>query len=87
MSVLILFMDGSIAVSESITSSIAYAFGHNERSEITPPVIASLPKVRRNKIIRVRQQLANGTYDLDERLDAVLERILMDITLAQRRFP
>jgi hypothetical protein len=39
-----------------------------------------IAKVRREKIIRVRQQLACGTYDLDERLDAVLERILMDIT-------
>jgi hypothetical protein len=43
-------------------------------------MIASLPKVRRKKIIRVRQQLARGTYDLDERLDAVLDRILMDVT-------
>jgi len=78
MSVLTLFTDGSIAISESITSSIAYAFG-NKRPEITTPMIASLPKVRRNKVLRLRQQLANGTYDLDERLDAVLERILMDI--------
>ena len=79
MSVLTLFTDGSIAVSESITISIADAFG-NKRPEITPRMIASLPKVRRNKILRVRQQLTRGTYDLDERLDAVLERILMDIT-------
>ncbi|MGD1042660.1 MAG: hypothetical protein ABR913_06300 [Sedimentisphaerales bacterium] len=79
MSVLTLCTDGSTAVGESITSSIAYAFG-NKRPGITPPMIASLPKVRRKKIIRVRQQLARGTYDLDERLDAVLERILMDIT-------
>jgi hypothetical protein len=79
MSVLTLFTDGSIAVGESITSSIAYAFG-NKLPEITPPIIASLPKVRRKKIIRLRQQLAHGTYDLDERLDAVLDRILMDVT-------
>jgi hypothetical protein len=79
MSVLTLFADGSIAVGESITSSIAYAFG-NKRTEITPPIIASLPKVRRKKILRLRQQLALGTYDLDERLDAVLDRILIDIT-------
>ena len=78
MSVLTLFTNGSIAVSESITISIADAFG-NKRPEITPPMIASLPKVRRKMISRVRQQLANGTYDLDERLDAALERILKDI--------
>jgi anti-sigma28 factor (negative regulator of flagellin synthesis) len=42
-------------------------------------MIASLSKVRRKKIIRLRQQLANGTYDLNERLDAVLECLLADI--------
>jgi hypothetical protein len=80
MSFLTLCTDGSIAVGESITGSIADAFGDNMRPEITTPMIASLPKARRKKIVRVRQQLARGTYDLDERLDAVLERILMDIT-------
>jgi anti-sigma28 factor (negative regulator of flagellin synthesis) len=79
MSVLNLFTDGSIMFGESITSTIADAFG-NKRPETTIPGIASLPKVRRKKVIRLRQQLANGKYDLDERLDAVLERILMDIT-------
>jgi hypothetical protein len=79
MSVLTLYTDGSIVVGESITSSIADAFG-NKRPEITPPMIASLPMVRRKMILRVRQQLAHGTYDIDERLDAVLDRILMDIT-------
>ena len=83
MSVLTLCTDGSIAVGESITSvanvvsTIADAFCDNIRPEITSPMIA---KVRRKKIVRVRQQLAHGTYDLDERLDAVLERILTDIT-------
>ncbi len=76
MSVLTLCTDGSVAVSESITSSIAYAF-RNKRPEITPPMIAN---ARRKKILRIRQQLAQGTYGLDERLDAVLERILMDIS-------
>ncbi|MGD0077725.1 MAG: hypothetical protein ABSB91_03750 [Sedimentisphaerales bacterium] len=76
MSILTLRMDGSLAVAESITTAIADAFGDNIRPEITPPMIAN---ARIKKIIRLRQQLANGTYDLDERLDAVLERILMDI--------
>jgi anti-sigma28 factor (negative regulator of flagellin synthesis) len=76
MSGLTLRMDGSIAVAESITASIADSFDDNIRQEITPPMIAN---VRIKKVIRLRQQLANGTYDLDERLDAVLERILADI--------
>ena len=63
---------------EDIMNTIAYAFG-NKRPETAPPKIASLLKIRKNKITRIRQQLAHGTYDLDERLDPVLERILMDI--------
>jgi hypothetical protein len=54
---------------ENIMSIIADDFG-NKRPE-TSPMTA--------KIIRIRQQLAHGRYDLDERLDAVLERILADI--------
>ena len=64
---------------EDIMNTIAYALGDNKRPEITPAKFASLAKARRNKITRVRQQLERGTYDLDERLDDVLERILTDI--------
>jgi hypothetical protein len=80
MSGLNLCTDKSTAVGESIMSTIAYVFGDNRRPEITPPRIASLPKARREKINRIRQQLAQGTYDLDERFDAILDRILTDIT-------
>jgi putative ubiquitin-RnfH superfamily antitoxin RatB of RatAB toxin-antitoxin module len=80
MSGLVLERDGTVGIFYSVTSTIDDTFGDNVRSEITPPMIASLPRARRKKIIRLRQQLARGTYDLDERLDAVLERILMDIT-------
>jgi hypothetical protein len=41
--------------------------------------IASLPPARIVKILEVREQLAQGKYDLDERLDAVLDRLLADI--------
>jgi hypothetical protein len=42
-------------------------------------VISSLPPDRMVKIIEVRYKLAQGTYDLDERLDVVVERLLKDI--------
>lgn len=80
MSVLTLRTGRSTAVGESIMNTIAYVFGDNIRPEITPPKIDSLLKARRDKITRVRQQLEHGTYDLDERFDAVLDRILTDIT-------
>jgi len=49
---------------------------------MTPPMlheIASLPPARIVKIFEVRYKLAQGTYDLDERLDVVVERLLKDI--------
>jgi hypothetical protein len=42
--------------------------------------IASLPEVRREKVLNVRQQLTNGRYDLSERLDLVLDKVLDDLT-------
>jgi len=42
--------------------------------------IASLPEVRREKVLRVRRQLNQGRYDLNERLDIVLDKVLEDLT-------
>ena len=42
--------------------------------------IASLPEVRRQKILRVRQQLTEGKYDLSARLDIALDKVLEDFT-------
>ena len=79
MSVLTLRKDGSIEVAESITRAIADAFGDNLEKQISDTEITSLSLAQRKKILEIRRQLALGTYDLDDRLDAVLERILMDI--------
>jgi len=42
--------------------------------------IASLPEVRREKILDVRRQLTEGKYNLNERLDIVLDKVLEDLT-------
>ena len=42
--------------------------------------IASLPEVRQEKILDVRRRLTEGKYDLNRRLDNVLERVLEDLT-------
>jgi predicted XRE-type DNA-binding protein len=42
--------------------------------------IATLPEVRRKKVLNVRQQLSNGKYRLNERLDIALDRVLEDLT-------
>ena len=48
---------------------------------IYPPTGISGPptKVRKVKVLAVRQQLAEGKYDLSERLDIALDRLLEDI--------
>jgi hypothetical protein len=87
MSVLNLCTDSSNSAGKTIKDIFNEVFGNNDQREVTIPRIVSLAKDRRNKVIMLRRQLAHGTYDLDERLDAVLDRILMDITPTQRRSP
>ncbi|MHC4424058.1 MAG: flagellar biosynthesis anti-sigma factor FlgM [Planctomycetota bacterium] len=42
--------------------------------------IASLPEVRREKVLDVRRQLTEGKYNLNERLDVALDRVLEDLS-------
>ena len=42
--------------------------------------IASLPEVRREKILDVRRQITEGKYNLDERLDVALDKVLEYLT-------
>jgi len=42
--------------------------------------IASLPEVRKEKVLNVRQQLSKGKYKLNERLDIALDKVLEDLT-------
>jgi hypothetical protein len=42
--------------------------------------IASLPEVRRRKVLDVRRQLTQGRYDLDGRLDMAVDRVLEELT-------
>jgi len=42
--------------------------------------IASLPEVRKEKVLDVRRRLTEGNYNLNERLDIALDRVLEDLT-------
>ena len=42
--------------------------------------IASLPEVRKEKVLDVRRQLTEGKYNLDERLDVALDKVLEHLT-------
>lgn len=43
--------------------------------------IASLPEVRQQKVLRLRRQITAGRYDLTERLDEVVDKVLEDLIL------
>jgi len=41
--------------------------------------IASLPEVRRQKVLRLRRQITEGRYDVADRLDMALDKVLEDL--------
>ena len=43
--------------------------------------IGELPEIRRGKVMTLRNRLDEGSYDVDDRLDAVLDRVLEDLTV------
>ncbi|MHC4556192.1 MAG: hypothetical protein ACYTFW_08485 [Planctomycetota bacterium] len=42
--------------------------------------IASLPEIRKEKVLDVRRQLTEGKYDLNERLEIALDKVLENLT-------
>lgn len=42
--------------------------------------IASLPEIRKDKVLSVRRQLTDGKYDLNERLNIALDKVIEDLT-------
>jgi len=42
--------------------------------------IASLPGIRQEKVLRVRREITEGRYDLTERLDVALDKVLERLT-------
>jgi hypothetical protein len=41
--------------------------------------IASLPEIRQQKVLHVRRQITEGKYDLADRLDVALDKVLEDL--------
>ena len=75
--------DGTAAIIENTENSFSESASYKARGRIAVPVlqnIPSRPRVRKEKVLAVKQQLVEGRYDLDEHLDAVLDRLLEDVT-------
>ncbi len=43
--------------------------------------IACLPEISRGKVLSVRRQITEGTYDVSDRLDDALDRVIEDLTV------
>jgi hypothetical protein len=72
----------STVIAENKGVSMDWGNHNNSQGRITTSAlqnIHSMPPIRKTKILDVRQQLAEGTYDIDKRLNTVLDRLLEDI--------
>jgi anti-sigma28 factor (negative regulator of flagellin synthesis) len=82
MSVLSWQKDGAAMVAESAESLSSEAAANKATctmSALAFRKIASISPVRKSKVLAIRQQVDEGTYDPDERLDAALDRLLEDL--------
>jgi len=44
--------------------------------------MAKLPEVRFEKVLSVRRQICRGQYELDEKLDATIDKMLEELLIA-----
>ena len=57
--------------------------GNKARGRIMAPALQNIPsvrRVRREKVLAVREQLAENSYDVDERLNAVVDRLFAGLS-------
>ena len=72
----------STAIAENTDANSDCSLGIKARGRIVVSAmqtIHSLPPVRKKKILKIRQQLAEGTYDIDERLNVALDCLLEEL--------
>ncbi len=82
MAVLIQQNTESTVIAENIDISLNCGDGNNARGRITAPALQKnhlLLLVCKKKILKVRQQLAEGIYDIGERLNVVLDHLLENL--------
>jgi anti-sigma28 factor (negative regulator of flagellin synthesis) len=71
----------STAIPRKKGISLNWGTGVKVRRRATAPVMhlfGMLPQSRKEKVLVVRQQIAEGTYDLDKHMDSILDRLLKD---------
>ena len=73
--------ESTVMTENTYTSSNCGPGNKSQETIITPAFQSfwSLPRFRRMKILRIRRQLVQGKYNLDKRLNAVLDRLIEDL--------
>jgi hypothetical protein len=69
-------------IGDRVQITMAKVRGNKVRLGITARVserIASLPKVRKGKVLTVRRQLAERTYPVNKWLNVALDRLIEDL--------
>jgi hypothetical protein len=74
----------STVIAENTDVSWNCGADNKARERITAPAFCSLPSVSKKKIFEIRQQLSEGKYDIDKRLDIALDRLLENIIAKDR---
>jgi hypothetical protein len=72
------------AIAEKADVYLDCGCGNKSQGTITASALQehhSLSPVRKKRILKVRQQLAEGTYDIEERLNGILDQILEDLVV------
>lgn len=41
--------------------------------------IASMPEIRKDKVLAVRRKITEGSYDINQRIDTVVEKVLNEL--------
>lgn len=65
----------SALLREKTKTTLSDIYGTDAKPEVTD----QLARVRKEKVLAIRQQLAVGKYDLGERLDFALDKLIEDI--------
>ena len=71
---------GEVSQSEDLVMEQILENIHNTPLGRVLKRIACLPEIRREKVLRVRQEITEGRYDLTGRLDLVLDKVLEELT-------
>lgn len=69
----------SILIEKGAGGMTDFTPGCKIQSEESERLLLSLPVSRRHRIVTIRQQIAEGRYECDERIDIILDELLAEV--------